>query len=133
MKHTEIAVGETVYIKAKKFSELPNCSEFDLWDSDYFFCSDKNLEWAISDKQLQELREKAEKNFMPEVGKEYEFSESWNEWFKSIFYWFGYVNWRQDMRYIRQLPKTTTIEIPLDEELQKQVENVVRIWREKNK
>lgn len=86
MKHTDIAVGEIVYIRAKKTEDGYKYRLF--WN---------DLELAITENELLSLKEKAEKNeckeFIPVVWEEYEFSDWEKEWKKNVFLWYRGSLW----------------------------------------
>lgn len=117
MKHEDIAFGETVYIKAKKERECNWYSYFSTWSGTLWIDDNWYLEWAITEKELNELREKAEKNFTPVVWQEYEFSDDWIDWKIFKFYWFYVIGCYFDyFKRIRKITKKVTIEVKKEHE-----------------
>lgn len=126
MKHTDIKIWETVYIKARKDFGDMMYSWFFLWDEPFAkrTISDYELEEAITENELKELIEKANNSFVPVVWEEYEFSQNWNVWKKTIFTGFSVDDVSIAYKYIRPIQKKCTIEI--DEKHKEEVEQFIR-------
>ena len=119
MKHTDIKVGEYVWVRAKKIQENANDSAF-VVSTSIVSIGNAILWSALTEEDVNELH----KQFTPEVGKEYEVSNDGVNWCKRKLRLFECDNnYAGDkvfipdyFKFIRPIEETTTVVVKKSKE-----------------
>ncbi len=118
MKHTDVKIWESVWIKMTKRIEGDGSSIFKTTDWTSYWLDSNDLLDALTEEDVNNVTA-----FSPEVGKEYEFSNDGVDWYQRELKFFQCANngrgneFTDYFKYIRPITEKTTIEIDKKHEM----------------